>query len=262
MQHQYIPEQRDDTHTLVWKADVSIMPIPQHTHIHKTNKRKCAYQTRQQIMQGFRHSLCLSSVETHTQRQEREASSKAHLKEHTTATLAHPPPPTLPIYIFKGHPLTFHSHRPVCDLLLSAHALKNTALFHQQPRGEERRGEERRGEERRGEERRGEERRGEERRGECKKIQNEERGKKMTWDDMKWKRKQDKKRTDNTKREDKMRETTKSTCDERWKDLEEKEWIFCVYAKERPKSGVNHSNSSTLKSTLQFFLKHHTLSKQ
>lgn len=46
---------------------------------------------------------------------------------------------------------------------------------------------------------------------------------------MKWKRKQDKKRTDNMKREDKMRETTKNTCDERWKDLSE----FSVYMLKR-----------------------------
>lgn len=26
-------------------------------------------------------------------------------------------------YVFKGHPLTFHSHRPLCDLLLSAKGL-------------------------------------------------------------------------------------------------------------------------------------------
>lgn len=42
-------------------------------------------------------------------------------------------------------------------------------------------------------------------------------------DDMKWKRTQHEKRTANTKREDRMRETTKSTCDERLKELEKKE---------------------------------------
>ncbi len=50
-----------------------------------------------------------------------------------------------------------------------------------------------------------------------KNIQNEERWEK---DDMKWKRTQRKKRTDNTKREDRMRETIKSTCDERLKESE------------------------------------------
>lgn len=54
------------------------------------------------------------------------SSSKEGLKEHAATppprpglSLLLPPAPNYQ-YMFKGHPLTFDSHRPLCDLLLSA----------------------------------------------------------------------------------------------------------------------------------------------
>lgn len=49
-------------------------------------------------------------------------SSKGGLKEHTATAQPLPSSTIRPNsqYMFKGHPLTFHSHGPVCDLLLSA----------------------------------------------------------------------------------------------------------------------------------------------
>jgi len=100
-----------------------------HTTTHKMNKRKCARPDQTADNAGLQTRL-LSLISGDTYRDtptgERSIFKGPFERTHRRHSRSLPLLPHSQ-YIFKGHPLTFHSHRPVCDLLLSAHTLKNTA---------------------------------------------------------------------------------------------------------------------------------------
>lgn len=101
--------------------------MPLHTHDYKqtqTHKQNGHKRTYTNTLNEWINKKAQPLYTVTSTWERRASSSKWGLKEHAATppgrSLLLPPTPPNSQYMFKGHPLTFHSHRPLCDLLLSA----------------------------------------------------------------------------------------------------------------------------------------------